>query len=319
MLPSVPDLEDRPARAVDQELLLVAPRRSVGGHLKDLWAYRELWRQLVRKELKVRYRNSTLGFLWSMLNPAFLLLVYWLVFSFFLHSTIPNFPIWILSGLLVWNLFSSSLGGGASSIVGNSYLVGKVRFPREVLPLATVGAALVHFLLQSGVVIAALVVFRYDIDWAYLPIIVPALLALLLLCAALAILLGTVNVYARDTQHLLELALLAWFWLTPILYPFQLVADKLQEHGLRSGLVLINPMVSIELAFQRGIYGRTSSTTRGPDATGKIVTTVNHYLPDASQWWYLRNVGVVFAVSLAMLIWSIRIFDAAEGSFAEIM
>src|SRR5213079_3432732 len=112
----------------DHELHLAAPRQPVTAHLRDVWRFRELLRNLVRKELKVKYKNSVLGFLWSMVNPLFLLVVY----SF---------------------VFNGSVLSGTTSVSGNGYLVNKVRFPREVLPLASVGAALVHFFLQSLVLV----------------------------------------------------------------------------------------------------------------------------------------------------------------------
>ena len=131
---------------IDPELRLVLPRRSVRQHLVDIWRYRELWLQLVRKELHVRYQKSVLGFAWSMLNPLFLLVVYSIVFGI-LGQSFSWFGIWLLAGILVWNFFATSLSTGTQAITANGYLVGKVNFPREVLPLASVGAAFVHLML----------------------------------------------------------------------------------------------------------------------------------------------------------------------------
>src|SRR4051794_22004650 len=200
--------------------------------LADVWEYRELLGNLVRKELKVKYKNSALGFVWSLLNPMLYLVVFYLVFTVFLKASIPSFPIFLLAGLLPYNLYSAGLGGGTTSIVGNAGLVSKVWFPREILPLAAIGAALVHFGLQLLVLTGALVVFRYQPAWSYLPLIVPALITLLVLLAALAMTLAAVNVYARDTQHLLELVLLAWFWMTPIVYPYVQVRQKVGDWAL---------------------------------------------------------------------------------------
>ena len=119
--------------------------------------YHELLVALVRKELKVRYKGSTLGFLWSLLNPLLYLAVFYYVFEVVLEAGIPNFAIFLLSGLLAWNLFSSSLLTGTGAIVDNGALVKKVYFPREILPLANVGASLVHFFLQLIVMAFALV------------------------------------------------------------------------------------------------------------------------------------------------------------------
>ena len=144
---------------------VVAPRRTVAQSITGIWRYRELLVNLVRKELKVRYKNSSLGFLWSMLNPLMYLVVFYVVFQLVLKAGIPYFPVFLLSGLLAWNLFSSSLAGATGSITGNASLVNKVWFPREILPLAAIGANFVHFLLQGMVLVIALVVIPYSARW----------------------------------------------------------------------------------------------------------------------------------------------------------
>src|SRR3954471_19049942 len=284
---------------------VVAPRRTVLQSLTGIWRYRELLLNLVRKELKVRYKNSALGFLWSMLNPLMYLVVFTVVFQIVLKAGIPYFPVFLLSGLLAWNLFSASLAGATGAITGNASLVNKVWFPREILPLASIGANLVHFFLQGMVLCIALVVFRFDVDWGYVWLIVPALIALLLLTAAFAIFLAAANVYARDIQHLLELALLAWIWMTPIIYVWDLQARVLTEHGLSPQLTLLNPMTAIVLAFQRALYG--------------IAVTDDglRQLPLESSLWYLRNLVVVAAVSTVLVVLAMRMFARVEGSFSE--
>jgi ABC-2 type transport system permease protein len=277
------------ADGATKPIRLVAPRRSVIEHLQGIWLYRELLVALVRKELKVKYKNSALGFAWSLLNPLLYLVVYYYVFEVMLGSGIPNFPLFLLSGLLVWNLFSTSAVTGVSAIVANGSLVKKVSFPREVLPLAGVGAALVHFLLQT--------------------IAIPGLLVTLLLAAALAILLSAANVYARDTQHLLELVMLMWFWLTPIVYPYRLVQDKLDAHGI-SWIALLNPMTSVTLAFQRALYGHVDSAGRG--SSGAEILPAH-----AGALWYLGNLALVAAGAAVLLVLAIMVFDRVEGSFAE--
>jgi ABC-2 type transport system permease protein len=304
----------------EQELHLVAPRQPVAAHLRDIWRFRELLRNLVRKELKVKYKNSALGFVWSMLNPLFLLAVYGVAFNI-LGTAFDYFTIWLLIGLLVWNLFNVSLITGTSSITGNAYLVNKVRFPREVLPLATVGAALVHFFLQSSVLVLILALLRYNVDWAYMWLIPIALLTLLVFAAALAILFGAMNVYLRDTGHLLELWMMAWFWLSPILYGYMLVANKIAEHGINGNILLLNPVTPVLITFQRALYGEanTYKTTIDP-ATHQAVTQVDqHLLPDSSVWWYLRNLGFVLVGATILFLVAIKIFDKAEGNFAEVM
>ena len=284
------------------------PRQRVA----NLWRYRELLGNLVRKELKVKYKNSALGFLWSLLNPILYLVVFWLVFDVLLGSSIPDFPIFLLVGLLPWNLFATSLGQASGSIVGNAGLVNKVYFPREILPVAAIGAAFVHFLLQAVVLVGALAVFRYAPAWEYLPVVVLALVVLLVLAAALGIALAAVNVHLRDTEHLLELVLLAWFWVTPIVYQYRILTDRLGE---KSALLLLNPMNAIVLAFQRGLYNNVGDPTTG----GRLLvdTQVSGILPDASLWWYLRNVAIVGAVAVGLLVGALWLFGRLEDNFAE--
>ena len=283
---------------------VVAPRRSIRAHVAGIWQFRELLGNLVRKELKVRYKNSALGFFWSLLNPAMYLVVFTVVFQVVLDAGLPRFPIYLLSGLLAWNLFAQSLASATSAIVGNATLVGKVWFPREILPLASVGANVVHFLLQATVLLLSMVVFRHGVQVRYIWLVLPAVLTLVLLTSALAIFLSAVNVYARDTQHLLELALLAWFWMTPIVYQWGLPAAKLEERGWTTSLLLVNPITSITLALQRALYGIV-------EHNGAML------LPDASPLWYLRNLAIVAVVSLAILAFAIKVFDRLEGNFAE--
>jgi len=297
-------------RAADGGATVVAPHRSVREHLRLIWQYRELLHGLVRKELKVRYKGSTLGFVWSMLNPALSLAVYYLVFAVFLKSAIPYFAIFLLSGMLAWNLFTASIPAATASVVGNAPLIKKVYFPREVLPLATIGAALVHFFLQSLVMAGALVILRYDVSWEYLWLVVPAVITLLLFTAALGIFLSAVNVYLRDTQHLIEILLMMWFWVTPILYHYTLVSDRLAAHGL-AWLPRLNPMTNIVLALQRGIWGRAYGD---PDPVTGVAPQL---LPDASVWWYLGNLGIVAGVSAVLILVAIKVFDRLEGNFAE--
>src|SRR3954464_2094888 len=130
-------------------LRVVSARVNQRQRLRDIWRYRELFYGLVRKEPKVKYKESFLGFLWSLLNPAITLLVYYVVFQLVLKNGIPYFAIYLVSGILVWNLFSTSVPGATGSVVGNSAIVKKVSFPREVLALASVGAGAVHFMLQT--------------------------------------------------------------------------------------------------------------------------------------------------------------------------
>jgi ABC-2 type transport system permease protein len=284
---------------------VVRPRMTSRERLARIIERRELLVGMVRKELKIKYKNSVLGFAWSLLNPLLYLVVFYIAFTKILKAGIPAFPIWLLSGLLVWNLFSTGLGAATGSVVGNSALVKKVAFPREILPLAAVGSMLVHFFLQSIVLFIVLAIVRWHVAWAYVPLIPLALLALLLVTSALGILLSAVNVYLRDTQHFLELALLAWFWLSPVIYPFQTV-------GARSGwftkVWMANPITPIILVFQRAIYAKLDNTDAHP---------VTPLLPHWPYWGYLAYLGMSVAFGIIVLMLAVRVFGRSEANFAE--
>src|SRR5262249_49599781 len=162
----------------------------------------------------------------------------------------------------------------------------------------------------SVVLVLALVVFQYQVAWSYLPLLPVALFALLFFVAALGILLGSVNVYLRDTAHFVDLALIAWFFMTPIVYPYETVAEKL---GSNSWIYLLNPITDIVLTFQRAIYGQVSSTS-----TSNGVTTVTRILPQGvDQWRYLWHLGLVILASAVLFVVALVVFGRAEGNFAE--
>ena len=148
------------------------------------------------------------------------------------------------------------------------------------------------------------------VPWSYVPLLPIALFALLFFVAALGVLLGSINVYLRDTAHFVELSLIAWFFMTPIVYPYDVVAEKL---GSASWVYLLNPVTDIVLTFQRAIYGQVSGTK-----TSDGVTTVTKILPQGvDQWWYLWHLGLVIAASAALFLLALHVFGRAEGNFAE--
>jgi ABC-2 type transport system permease protein len=274
----------------------------------EIAGYRELLVNLVRKELKVRYKNSVLGFVWSLVNPAVTIGVYYVIFTLVFNNPIPKFVIFLMSGVLVWNMFSTALGSAVSSVVGNAPLVKKVYFPREILPLASIGAAMVDFFLQSSVLIVALAAFQWRIGWAYLPLIPIALVVAVLFTASLALWLSAVNVRYRDVQHFLAIALMVWFWGTPIIYSYQQVATRLSQYHL-GNLLLLNPFTSVTLAFQRALYNKRVVNVGKPTQT--------QLMPNHGYLWDLGIRGAVAAVSLVLLVLAARVFRRLEGDFAE--
>jgi ABC-2 type transport system permease protein len=290
---------------------VVAAETSLWYRLGDVWRYRELLLSLVRKELKVKYKNSALGFLWSMLNPALQLLVFWFVFQKVLKNGIPLFAIFMLCGLLIWNLFQAALPNSTTSIVDNAGIVKKVSFPREVLALAPVGAAIFFFALQVLVLVIAMLAFRVVPAVSYLPLLVPAFVGFIVFTSAVAIFLSAVNVYLRDTKHLVEVLLMAWFWATPVVYQYDLITEKLVSHHIPAWLPLLNPITPAVLVFQRALYGTAAPAVKG----GRLDLLPLH----AGPLWYLEPVGIALGVSVVLYVLALKVFIRLEGNFAEEM
>jgi ABC-2 type transport system permease protein len=289
------------------------------GRIRDIWNYRELLSNLVRRELKVKYKDSILGFLWTLLNPLLYLVVFSVVFDLILGSTVPRYGLLLLSGLLAYNLFSIGLTAATTSITANGPLVQKVWFPREILPLAAVGANLITFFFQLIVLGIGLAVLRQSPEWSMLWLTVPALIVTLLMAIGLGLLLSGLNVYFRDVQHFLELGLLTWFWFTPIVYPFQRVAQYFVDESFPLGerIAMLNPMIPVVTTFQRVVYNPTNFTDE-PD-----VIEDNFRLligPDGDlhgSLWYLGNLGVAAVFGVVFVYIGFKVFTRVEANLGE--
>jgi ABC-2 type transport system permease protein len=280
------------------------PRLHVVSRIRELASYREILLNLVRKELKVKYTASVLGAVWSLLNPV----VFLAVFSFVVIVTgnaLPHYPVYLLSGLLAWNLFSNSLLQGARSVVDNGNLVKKVYFPREILPLASIGVTLVDFMLQSAVLLAFILVSGYGFHLGTVWLYPLAVLTLLVFTTAMTFWVAGLNVRYRDVQHLLNLGLLVWFWLTPIVYQGALVQRYLTGKSLALwNAFLLNPLAAIVFGFQRALYALVR-----PDHV--------EVLPAVSRGWLAGMLLAVLAASLLLLAYTWRRFFHLSGDFAE--
>ena len=299
---------------------IVTPTVSVRQRLREIWLSRELLIYLVRTEIKVKYKNSVLGLVWSMVAPAMTLAIYFFVFQVILNNKQPNFVIFLFAGLLLWNLFSLGVLTGTGVVVNNAGIVKKVSFPREILSLAAVGSACVFFFFQSIVLVIVLVVLHHSPDWSYLPVLLLALVTGIVLASAIAVLLSSVNVYLRDTQHLIEVILTAWFWACPIVYAYQqYIGNKLGPRGL-TWVYFLNPMVPLVLSFQRCIYAlQTAYVTTTTTVGGKVVhaTTTYYVLPTKGMVWYVGLDLAVLFLSVILFLVALAIFGRLEGNFAE--
>ncbi|HST67959.1 MAG TPA: ABC transporter permease [Mycobacteriales bacterium] len=266
----------------------------------------ELLVGLVRKDLKVKYQGSVLGFIWSLANPLLLLIVYTFVFQVVLKSGIPQFGFYLLSGLLVWNAFSGAVGTSTGAVIGNSGLVKKVRFPLSVLPLSAVGFALVHFALQLIVLLVAMTVAgQTQFAGPHLLLAVPAIGVAVLFTVALSFLVAGLNVRYRDTQHVVEVVLMAGFWVNPIVYSVSLVQQELGRHHLLWAYFL-NPMAGVVTAMQRALYARNPTLPGG----SKVLAADGY-------GFYLEKLGIGAVVSLVLLVLGLWVYNRLSADFAE--
>jgi ABC-type polysaccharide/polyol phosphate export permease len=225
--------------------------------LRELYRYRDLLRNLVIRDLKVRYKNSVLGILWSLLNPLLMTMVFTVVFTLMLPSKIANFPVFFMSGFLPWTFFASSVTSATGSIVNNAGLIKKVYFPREILPIADVLSNLVHLVVAFVVLFALVLAFGMRLTPAalMLPLIV---LAEVMFITGMALLLSTMNVFYRDTEHIWSIVLQAWFFLTPIFYSIALMPQDKIILGVHVNIQLwarrLNPMASLVASYQDVLY-----------------------------------------------------------------
>ncbi len=260
----------------------------------ELVRFRELIWHLVLRDLKVRYKNSFLGFLWSLLNPLAMMAVFTVVFTLMMpNNTIPKFPIFVLCALLPWNFFRESVMGSVQSIVGNANLIKKVYFPREVLPLALTLSNMVNFVLALIVLFAMLFVFRVPLTrWALLLPVV--MLTQLLFTLGLSFILSTANVFYRDTGMIMDVVMLAWFFVTPIFYPI----DILPQHRIVLGVGLnihrltyiLNPMASLISTYRVILY---QGARPAPDFF--LRTFITSLLTLVFGYWVLTRRSAQFA------------------------
>lgn len=223
--------------------------RSILSDLIEVWTYRSLLRMLVVRDLKARYKSSALGVFWSFLQPLGMMLVMTVVAGVVGAVKLPNAHVFVLSGLMAWNFFSASLLGGAGSVIANAALVKKVYFPRLVLPMSAVISALINYLLSLPVFLVVALFSGHTLSSALL--LLPVVIAIqTVFSVGIGLLLATVNVFYRDTQFLLELALLALMFLTPIWYDIAAFARSDVAVWLRR----LNPMASIVNMYQDIMY-----------------------------------------------------------------
>jgi lipopolysaccharide transport system permease protein len=231
---------------VTDELIDRAARRhTIRAMVASLVGYRGLLQHLVLKDLKLKYRGSVFGFLWSFLNPLMMIAVYATAFGFILRIRTEGFVFYLMLGQLAWTFTASSAAMSTGSIVDNAGLLRSVAFPRAILPIATVLFNLAQFLLTVFIFLPVMMAW-YHVPPSKAMLLFPVFLALqALFTIGVALLLSTATAFFRDVRHLLEVALTVLFWTTPIVYELRHVPDAIQP------LILLSPVSPFVVAYQQ--------------------------------------------------------------------
>ena len=268
-------------------------------YLGEIWRSRELLQNLTNREVRGKYRRTALGQLWSLANPIAAILIYTFIFSFIFRlpaqvgdpSGLDNYALWLVCGLLPWLFFNRVLTLGTDSLVANAGLIQKVYFPRIVLPISLANATFFTWLLEMGVLVIALSLLgSFVIPW--LPLVALAMLVFATFAVGLAMIFSIINVYFRDFSYLLGIVLQFWFYLTPILYPVELVATQSDALGGLVGTPItlldiysLNPVEGFIEIFRNLLYDN-----RLPDLSTVVIAlgwTIGAF--GLGSWLYSRR------------------------------
>jgi lipopolysaccharide transport system permease protein len=285
----------------------VAVDRTAGVMPKvhELWGYRELIRNLVLRDLRVRYKGSALGYLWTQLAPLLLMLVFWFVFSVLQPVGIPMYPVFLIVGLLPWNFCSEAVNGGTRSVLDNSNLIKKVFFPREVLPLVSVFSSMLNFILSLPMMLVLMAVVQLlypplggqlNFSWtfAYLPVL---LIIEMIFLAGVALFTSALAVFFRDFVHLIGILLQFWFFLTPVVYSLDNLSIRVGGVALAAAIRWLNPMASLIDFYREILYGNVVGPGQVPTPGLPALNSVLRVLVTAlitltiGYWFFQRRSG----------------------------
>ncbi|GAA2984258.1 ABC-2 type transport system permease protein [Microbacterium terrae] len=273
-----------------------------GGKLREIFSRGELLNLLVRRDLQARYRDSVLGFLWTVIRPLIQFLMYFIVLGQFLRAAegIPQFAIYLFSGLTLFAFFSDMVFGATGSILNNAGLVKKIYLPREIFPLASIGAAGFMFTVQLVILLAAAIAVQALPDAVQMLWFFPSVVLILVYGLAIGLLLSALNVYLRDIQYLTEVVMMLAMWGSPIVYSWQMVQDAISRFSLPSWVLEIyaaNPITIGVLGFHKAFWGEGTPAD------------------------YPENLGLRMAIAtvvgLVFLVFSHRSFIRMQGNFAQ--
>lgn len=250
--------------------------------------YWELTQELAKREIKQRYKQSVLGYAWVILNPFFQMVVMSFVFSKIVPSTtigVP-YPVFLFTALLPWTFFANSLIASVNSLVGNAGLLTKVYFPREIFVISALMAKVIDFALAITVFIGLMIWYQVPVGWTVLWVI-PILLIQILFTYGISLIAACANLFYRDIQYLMNLIILLWFYMTPVLYPVEMFPPQYRW------VFQINPMAVIVNAYREVILSQGSPN--------------------------LVSLAIALALSVLLTLIGYTMFKKLEGTFADIV
>ena len=271
-----------------EHVTVIEPPR--GWHMLDwreLWAYRELLWVLATRDIKVRYKQAVLGTAWAVIRPFTTMVIFSVVFGAL--AKIPSdgypYPVFVFAGLLPWLFFSAAISASGQSLVGSAHLVSKVYFPRLIIPLASVGAALVDLLISTAILL--LMMLWYGVGWSWGLLAAPLLLlAVVFTALGVGTLLSGLTVAYRDFTHLTPFLVQVWMYVTPVIFPVSIVPKQWQW------LLYLNPMTGLVEGFRAAFLGKPFD---------------------------LVGLGISFAIALCAFAWGVAYFEKVERRFADII
>lgn len=256
--------------------------------IRELLDHSPMIHNMVKREIRGRYKGSALGFLWNFITPIMQIIVYILVFSIVFRVDIDNYYMYIITGMVPWIFFSDSLIYGSGSIVDNYQLVNKIYFPRSVLPLSVVLSKLVNMLISFGFTFVIIAVTGYGVSWTALLTLVPAIILLFFFTMGLAYILAGLDPYLRDIQYIVNVLMMLLIWMAPLMYTHEQF-----DNQFFNLILTLNPFTYFCDIFHGILYS-------------KIV-------PDLMTW------VVTSGLSVASIVVGWMAFNKLERDFAEVL
>lgn len=216
--------------------------------MKELIQYREMIISLVQQDLRGRYKGSVLGFFWTFLNPLFQLVIYTLVFSVIMRAGIEDYYLFMFVAFVPWLFFSNCINGGARAILDKKDLIKKIYFPRLVLPISYVTSNFINMLLSFVVVFGAIIVSGKGVNVKALLFLPLIMIIEYIMALGMTILLSGLTVYFRDLEYIFGIIVMAWMYVTPVLYSADMVPEKYRV------IFDLNPMTSIIISYRQILY-----------------------------------------------------------------